>query len=116
MQDVQQVFLRLQDHKAKLKQLNEEFKQELQEVPEYLALSEQKTKLNEEINQIKSSVKDRNPELINKIEDLKIDIASDKEMLSDMILNKYVAGESIELKDEYENNYQLSFSFTAKKA
>ena len=115
MQDPQKVFSELQEKRKQLKELKRQFREELEAIPEYVELAEKKKSLNERIKQIKTSVEQSNPELANKIDDLKIDIASDKEMLSDILLNKYVAGEQVELKDEFNNNFQMAFSFTLKK-
>ena len=53
---------------------------------------------------------------ITQLEDLKIDIESDQEMLNDMAMTKYAKGESIELKDQYDNTYEPVFVVKFKKA
>lgn len=115
MKDAQEVFSRLEDLKKKLKEYNQMFKQELEAIPEYVDLAEKRRTLNEKIKVIRVRVGENNPDLYNKIEDTKIDIDSDKQMLSDILLTKYVKGEEVKLMDQYNNPYQLTFKFIAKK-
>jgi len=111
----QQLFLDLEEKKSELKDLKSICKQvmessgELQEVEEKLkALKEKKKTLVSTLN------KQCESELI-KIEDLKIDIESDQEMLSDVVMVKYTQGKLIELKDKYDNEYEPTFIVKFKK-
>jgi hypothetical protein len=53
---------------------------------------------------------------ISKLEAIKQDIDTDKQLLTDMALTKLMKGETVEIKDEYENTYEPIFSVNFKKS
>ena len=52
---------------------------------------------------------------LTKKEDLKIDIASDIELLTDVALSSMMKGESVGISDKYENEYEPVFKVMFKK-
>ena len=70
----------------------------------FIAIQEKKA----ELKDLKSVCK--------QIQDLKIDIESDQEMLNDIAMLKYTKGEPIEIKDKYDNEYEPVFSVKFKKS
>lgn len=101
MQQAQTIFSKLQKNKKKLaelkKQLNDEYKQNTEYLDVDLRVkTEQKKRA-----AIRKTIDEQFPDMVNEINDLKIDIASDKEMLNDIILSNYLKGESVELFNEY---------------
>lgn len=115
MQDVQKIFLSLQEKKESLKNYKKDFLALCEAIPEWNDLIETKKKYTGKINLVKQQVKDENKNLANKIEDLSIDIASEREMLNDILMSKFMKGEEVEITDKHENKYQTSFNFIFKK-
>ena len=71
--------------------------------------------MREKKKQIEQTTKEQFSGEFIKLEDLKIDIESDQEMLNDIALNKVMKGESIEIRDEYDNEYEPLFSVKFRK-
>lgn len=115
MENVTQVFQRIEKNKEELKENKKLFLQKCEEYGGYEDLIEQRKKINEEIKKLKSNVAGNNQELFSKIEDLKIDIKSDKEVLNDMVMTKLTKGEVLDITDKEENKYQAHFNFSFKK-
>lgn len=82
---------------------------------EYKDIEEQMKVLREKKKKIIMMINEQCANEVTKIEDLKIDLESDQEMLSDLAITKYTQGENIELKDKYENTYEPVFSVKFKK-
>lgn len=115
MQDLQQVFQRIQEAKKKKKDLETAFKDALGQSLEYQEILEKQTALRERKKQIEKTIKEQFAQELMKIDDLKIDIASDIELLADLAMNKLVKGETIEVVDEYQNQYEPVFKVNFRK-
>jgi len=106
----------IQEKKSELKDLKSVCKQVLESSGEYQEVEEQLKTLREKRKVIvKKAYEQCSGEMI-KIEDLKIDIESDQEMLNDIAMTKYTKGETIEIKDKYDNEYEPVFTVKFKKA
>lgn len=115
MQDIQEIFARIQEAKKKMKDLREAYKDALAGSEEYKNLTDQAKVLRERKKTIENGIKEMFASELTQLEDLKIDIASDMEIMSDVALSKVMKGESITIKDEYENEYEPSFAVKFKK-
>lgn len=113
--DIQEIFNQIKEKKEQLKDLRVVCKDLLAASEEYKDLEEQMKTLREKKKKVISMVNAQCANEITKIEDLKIDIESDEEMMNDMAMAKYTKGESIELKDKYDNTYEPVFSVKFKK-
>ena len=51
-----------------------------------------------------------------KLDDLKREVDTNKEMLSDIAMSTLMKGETVEVKDEYDNVYEPAFKVNFKKA
>lgn len=115
MQNIQEVFLRLQENKKKLKDLKSTYKEALDSAVGYKDVVEQLKVLREKKKHIETMVKQDFSSEFTQMEDLQIDIQSDQEMISDIALSQVMKGETIEVKDEYENEYEPAFAVKFKK-
>ncbi len=115
MQSVQEIFARLQENKKKQKDLRAAYKDALETSLEYQEVTEKLTTLREKKKQIEQTVKENFANELTKLDDLKIDMASDTEVLTDMAMTQLMKGETVEVKDEYENTYQPVFKVNFKK-
>jgi len=115
MQDIQEIFNRLQKIKKEQKDLRSSYKDALALSGEYVEIGEKLKTLRERKKQIENSVRNDMGSDFIKLEDLKIDLESDLEMISDIALTKMMKGETIEVKDEYDNAYEPIFTVRFKK-
>ena len=116
MQDIQEVFTRLQQNKKRLKDLRNSYKEALAGSQSYVELLEQMKVMKAKKSQLETEVRGNFANEFSEMEDIKIDVASDTEMIADMALTKMMKGEEIDIKDEYENEYQPIFAVKFKKS
>lgn len=115
MQDIQEVFVRIQEAKKKMKDLKESYKDALSTSEEYKNITDQLKTLRERKKTVENSIKESFSSELMQIDDLKIDIASDMELISDIALTKVMKGESIQIKDEHDQEFEPIFAVKFKK-
>lgn len=115
MQNIQEIFNRIQEAKKKQKDIRTAYKDALASSLEYQELTEKLKTMREKKKEIERVTKEQFSSEFIKLDDLKIDIESDQEMLNDIALSKVMKGESIEITDEYDNEYEPLFSVKFKK-
>ena len=115
MQNIQEIFNRIQVNKKKQKDIRTAYKDALASSLEYQELTEKLKTMREKKKQIEQTTKEQFSSEFIKLDDLKIDIESDQEMLNDIALSKVMKGESIAITDEYDNEYEPLFSVKFKK-
>lgn len=116
MQDIQEIFNRIQEVKKKSKDIRAAYKDALAASGEYKEIDEKIKTLRERKKQIEQSVKSDFSGEFTKLEDYKVDLESDNTMLSDAALTKLMKGETVEVVDEYNNKYSPEFSVKFKKS
>ncbi len=115
MQNIQEVFARIQESKKKMKDLKVMYKDALASATEYQDILEKMKTLRERKKQIETTIKQDFVGELTKMDDLKIDIASDLEILSDIALSQIMKGETVAVVDEYDNEYEPLFKVNFKK-
>ncbi|MBD3311764.1 MAG: hypothetical protein GF349_04730 [Candidatus Magasanikbacteria bacterium] len=115
MQNIQQIFDRIQEHKQKQKDIKAAYKDALESSGEYREIKDELKQLRERKKQIENTIKEQFSSEFTKLEDLKIDIESDNELLSDIAVTKMMKGEAIEIKDKNGNEYEPRFTVKFKK-
>ena len=115
MQDIQEIWGRIQQIKKQQKDLRGAYKDALKASQEYVELTEKLTTMRARKKQIEATVKGDFASDFTKLDDLKIDLESDMEILSDIAMTKLMKGETVEVKDEYDNVYEPIFSVKFKK-
>ncbi|MBT4277927.1 hypothetical protein HOD96_04240 [Candidatus Falkowbacteria bacterium] len=116
MPKLQEIFTRIQKTKKEQRKIRVLYKEALQNSHEYYELTEKLKELKEKKKQIEENVKaDFNTEF-SRLEDLKLEAETDKEILSDLALNQLIKGEKVEVIDQEENQYEPLFSVRFKKA
>ncbi len=116
MQDIQEIFNRIQKNKSKQKDMKQMYKDALVSSSEYQETQEKLKTIHEKKKQLEHTIKEQFSHELTELEDLKIDIASDMELMSDIAMTKMMKGETVEVIDEYENEYEPVFSVRFKKA
>jgi predicted nuclease with TOPRIM domain len=115
MERIQEVFNKIEEIKKEQREIKKSYRDALSNSQEYQGVIEKLNTLKERKKQIEEDVKDDFGGEFTRLEDLKIDLEAEKEMLSDIALNKLVKGEKLEIKDKYDNQYEPIFSVKFKK-
>ena len=115
MQDIQPIFARIQAAKKEQRDIRKMYKDALEGVGEYQEITDQTKTLREKKKRIETTIREQFASEMVKLDDIKIDIESDTQMLSDIALTKMVGGETVEVTDEYDNEYEPIFSVKFKK-
>jgi len=115
MQNIQEVFNRIQKAKEKQKETKKMYKEALEQTPGYKDIVEDYKKIKEKKKQTENQVKLDFAKEFEELDDLKTDIQSDQELLADIALNKLVKGETVEVNDKDDNNYEPIFSVKFRK-
>lgn len=116
MTDLQEIFSRIQATKKQQKDIKTAYRDALNASEEYKLLIEKMKELRAKKKQIETSVKQDFSSEFSKLDDLKVDIESDNTILTDAAITKLMKGETVEVIDEYNNNYEPVFSVKFKKS
>ncbi len=116
MQDIQEIFTRIQIIKKDQKKIKEAYRDALATSGEYQEISDKLKTLRERKKQIENTIKEDLSSEWTKLEDYKIDLESEMTLLSDAALTKLMKGETVAVIDEYNNNYEPIFTVKFKKA
>jgi len=109
MQDIQKIFDDIQKLKKERRGLSKEYKFSLDHDDKYQEIVEKLKKLREK----KKNIEDGNKS--PRLDEIKDEIASANEMISDIAISTLMNGESVYLKDEYDNEYEPAYKVTFKK-
>jgi hypothetical protein len=115
MQDIQEIFNKIEESKKQMKEIKASFKEAIEGVQEYQLVQEEMKALREKRKRIEQTTKEQFSGEMIKLDDLKIDIESDMEMLTDIAISKIAKGESIGITDKYSNEYEPTFKIKFKK-
>lgn len=115
MENIQTVFNRIRESKKEQKSIKTMYREALENSEEYQKTVEDLNILKEKKIQIESAIKSDFSSEFTKLENIKVDIITDLELLSDIALNHLVKGETISVQDEKKNSYEPVFSVKFKK-
>ncbi len=115
MQDIQEIFNRMQTIKKQQKDIRSTYKDALDSTPEYKEINDKIKTLRERKKQIENTTKESFSSEFTKLDDFKIDLESESVMLSDVAMTKLMKGETVEVTDEYNNTYEPLFTVKFKK-
>lgn len=115
MKNIQEVFDRISQIKKEQKNAKGAYKDALDNSDSYRKLTEELKTLKEKKKQTETIIQREMGTEFQKMEDLKLEMESNKEMLSDIALTTVMKGETVEVKDEYGNVYEPVWSVKFKK-
>lgn len=115
MQNIQEIFDRIQKHKKEQKELKSAYRDALSVSLPYKKIVEEVKELREKKRKMEFSIKEDFTSEFTKLEALDVDIKSDLEMLSDLAVSSLMKGESVGVTDQYQNSYDPIFSVRFKK-
>ncbi|MEI8103416.1 MAG: hypothetical protein WCG84_00735 [Candidatus Moraniibacteriota bacterium] len=115
-QSIQDIFLHLQEMKRSQRSIRKEYQDVLGQEAEYQKIVEEMKALRERKGQIETKAREAMGKRYAELEDLKDEIVSNQEMLSDVAMTTLMNGQTVEVTDEFENKYEPEFSVKFKKA
>ncbi len=116
MQNAQEVFNKIREMKKEQKDLRDMYKDALAQADEYEELVEEIATLREKKKQIETRIQAELGRAWEKFDDLKREVETEKEMLNDIALTTLMKGETVEVKDEFDNAYEPTWKVNFKKA
>ncbi len=116
MKDIQGVFDRIREIRKEQKELKEMYKDALVQADKYEEITEQIKELREQKKQIEARIQAEMGKAYEKLEDLKHEMESEKEMMNDIAISTLMKGETVVVTDEYQNSYDPQYSVKFKKA
>ena len=114
MQDLQNVYSRLKEKKARRRDLKTSFQDELKNNAKYQEVLEKIAELRQEKKSIENEILASNSDRAQ-LEELSVDIKADVEMLTDIALNMFLAQEPVEIVDEVNMKWVPVFTVRFKK-
>ena len=115
MRDIQEVYNELLETKKGQKDIKREYKDALLSANEYEETVDKLTELREKKKQIETITQGRLGARWDELERLKAKADELATMLTDIAMTELMAGKTIALKDEYDNNYEPVYKITFKK-
>lgn len=115
MQNIQDVFNHIREMKKEQKDLRDMYKDALVQADEYEEIVEKIATLREKKKEIEMRVQGQLGRAYEKFEDLKREVDTQKEMMNDIALSTLMKGETVFVKDEFDNDYEPNWKVAFKK-
>lgn len=115
MKNLEDIYHRLEANKKKRKEINKMLKDELAHHQNYQEVVDEIAGLKEQKKSIEQDVRAGVPES-RELEELKIDIATDQEILADVALDMYAKNQTVEITDEFDQIWYPVFKVSFKKS
>lgn len=112
------VFSELDNIKNKLKVAKADLKEIMEKDDEFESLNEKKKKISLNLSAIKSKIKAENSDIVSLIDELSINLKSQKQLLSDRAITDIVSGKNIEIKHKgfiYQPQFSVKYVKTSKE-
>lgn len=110
-----ELYQRYQSKRKEKKKLSAFFKEQQEIHSEYKKIVDELEVLKAKKKQIDLQIKESCASELEKMEKLRLDIKTDKEMLTDLAVTKMMNNEAVEISDEYNNKFVPFFSVIFKK-
>ncbi|MFH1292215.1 MAG: hypothetical protein ABIH87_03385 [bacterium] len=115
MSNLQEVFNRIKETQKKQKEINSIYRDALASSQQYQEITEELKVLRDKKRSLEGEIKQGFTSELDKLESIKLDIKTDKEVLNDVALTTLMKGQTVQVKDEYDNEYEPVFSVNFKK-
>ena len=115
MENLQDVFNRIQEQTKEQRIMKEAYRETLESNTEYQELLEKLQGLKDRKKQIESMVSEQLADQTEKIERIKKNISSDRQILADIALSTYIKGEQVEVIGPKNEAYEPQFSVRFRK-
>ena len=114
-QNLQEVFKRIQEKKKEASELKKMYRDALSVNGNYQEALEELEALKIKKKKIEASVQSDFKEEFDKLEGLKLNIAGDSQMLSDIALTQLTSGQTVKIVDDNKTEYEPIFTVKFKK-
>ena len=114
-QQLPDVFKRIQDKKKEQRELKAMYRDALSVNGQYAQVKEELEALKLKKKKIEASVQADFKAEFDKLEGLKLNIAGDNQLLSDLAVNQLTSGEPVKIIDENKVEYEPVFTVRFKK-
>lgn len=115
MQNVQEVFDKIREMKKEQKDLRDMYKDALVQADKYEEIVEEIKVLREKKKEIEARIQAQLGRSWEKLEDLKLEVETHKEMMNDVAISTLMKGETVAVKDEFDNAYEPIWKVNFKK-
>ena len=115
MQNIQEIFNRLQETKKEQKEIRAAYRDTLESSAEYQQTIEKLKVLKQKKKEIESYTRTELGAQGDRLDTLKQDIKMDREMLADIAISTLMKGETVKVVDADKNEYEPQFSVSFKK-
>jgi hypothetical protein len=115
MQNIQEVFDKIQELKKTRKEIGREYRDALSQSSGYQDAKEELAKLREKKKQFESATQAEMGSRFEELEKAKRQIAEFEQMLTDIAMTNLMKGENISLRDENNAEYEPTYKITFKK-
>lgn len=105
----------MQDTKKEIRAIRNTYKELLDSTGGYNELVEKLNGYKLQKKNIERAVQEQMSSEFDKLERMKVSLASDQVLLSDVALSQYLKGQSIQITDERDASYEPVFSVKFKK-
>jgi len=95
--------------------LNDMYRDALADANEYVEIGEKIKELRDKRKQIEEKIQTQLGRAWKKLEDIKSDIKVDRVRMTDVALNDLMKGETVSVKDQYDNEYEPIWTVKFKK-
>lgn len=112
---IKEVYNRVQDNKKLLKELKKSARDVLETHQPYMELNDVIKQKRKELKALEAQLLISNMVDLDQMNNLKIDVKTDEDMLKDLALTLLMKNEQVELIDKYENKYIPELRVAFKK-
>ena len=113
--NIQDVFNKIREMKKEQKNLREMYKDALVQADKYEEIVEEIKVLREKKKEIEARIQSQLGRSYEKLEDLKVEVETHREMLNDVAISTLMKGETVAVKDEFNNAYEPIWKVSFKK-
>jgi len=115
MQNAQEIFNQVKSLQNEQKEIKKEYRDALSHDNEYVQLIENLKELREKKKKFEGFVQSQMGKRYERLEEINSELSEMKQMLSDITMTTLMRGESITIKDEYDNLYEPLYTVTFRK-
>lgn len=116
MSKLQEVFNRITESKQEQKKIKKMYRDALDNSGEYKQVVDSLKQSRERKKQIEESIKEDFSSEFSRLDTLKLDLANDMMLISDIAITQLVKGEKVEVQDKNNESYEPLFTVRFKKA
>lgn len=115
MAHLQEIFSRIQKHQQEQRELKKAYREALASSPSYHDVVSKLQTLKEQKKSIEATIREEFRSEFERLDRLKLDLDTDKTMMTDLAFNQLMKGQTVSVTDEENNQYEPIFSVRFKK-